>query len=74
MNNGQLEKLFEGEAVKAKEEVRAYKEKQMAAIDERIVAVTERTIAKVLKQKLSLSQHADLVYEALEKAKAEEFI
>ena len=69
-----LENLLEGEASKAKAEVTAYKEKQMAAIDERIVAVTERTIAKVLKQKLSLSQHADLVYEALEKAKAEEFI
>jgi hypothetical protein len=34
----------------------------------------ERNLSIVLSQKLSLKEHIDLVYEALEKAKAEKFV
>ena len=43
----------------------------MAALDANILAVVEKTVDTVLAKKLSVSDQADLVYEALEKAKAE---
>lgn len=51
-----------------------YKEEQLKLIDENILAMMEQTLATVLNKKLSLEDHLDLVYEALEKAKAEKFI
>lgn len=69
-----LEKTLDDEIIKAQTEIADYKKRQMAKIDGAIVAIVERTVAKVLNKKLGLSQQADLVFEALEKAKAEEFI
>ena len=51
-----------------------YKQQQIALIDENIVAILERTLSQVLAKRLSLKDHLDLVYEALEKAKLEKFI
>lgn len=51
-----------------------YKAQQFALIDENIIAMLERTLSLVLAKKLSLKDQLDLVYEALEKAKAEKFI
>lgn len=50
-----------------------YKAQQLAIIDENIVSVLERTLELVLKEKLTLKNQLDLVYEALEKAKVEKF-
>jgi hypothetical protein len=52
----------------------SYKSQQLAIIEENIVAVLERTMAIVLKEKLNLNDQVDLVYEALEKAKKEKFL
>lgn len=54
--------------------IETYKQQQFALIDENIVAMLERTLSLVLVKKLSLKDQVDLVYEALEKAKAEKFI
>ncbi len=53
--------------------IETYKQQQFRLIDENIVAMLERTLSLVLIKKLSLKEHVDLVYEALERAKAEKF-
>ncbi len=50
-----------------------YKNQQLQIIDENIVAVLERTLSLVMRNKLTLKDQMDLVYEALEKAKVEKF-
>lgn len=51
-----------------------YKQEQIRLIDENILAMMEQTLSLVLNKKLSLQDHLDLVYEALERAKVEKFI
>lgn len=51
-----------------------YKEEQLKLIDENILAMMEQTLSVVLGKKLSLKEQLDLIYEALEKAKADKFI
>lgn len=51
-----------------------YKQQQLKIIDENVIAMLEKTLSLVLAKKLTLQDHIDLVYEALEKAKAEKFI
>lgn len=57
----------------ARQLIDSYKSQQLSLVDENIVAVLERTMNLVLKQKLTLKDQIDLVYEALEKAKLEKF-
>ena len=52
----------------------SYKTQQLTLIDENIIAMLERTLSLVLAKKLTLRDQIDLVYESLEKAKAEKFI
>lgn len=54
--------------------IETYKQEQLKLIDENIVAILERTLNIVLTKKLTLKDQIDLVYEALEKAKKENFI
>lgn len=54
--------------------VETYKHQQLKLIDENIVAMLERTLSLVLPKKLNLNDQIELIYEALEKAKAEKFI
>lgn len=58
----------------ARQLIDAYKTQQLRLIDENIIAIMERTLNLVLNKKLSLKDQLELVYEALEKAKAEKFI
>lgn len=51
-----------------------YKTQQLSLIDENIIATLEKTLSLVLIKKISLKEETDLVFEALEKAKAENFI
>ncbi len=57
----------------ARQLIDTYRSQQLKLIDENIIAVLERTIALVLKNKIDLKDQLDLVYEALEKAKIENF-
>jgi ElaB/YqjD/DUF883 family membrane-anchored ribosome-binding protein len=61
------------EVKSARELIDAYKKQQMGLVDENIVAVLERTLALVLRNKLNLKNQLDLVFDSLEKAKAEKF-
>lgn len=54
--------------------VDSYKAQQLRLIDENIVAMLEKTLSLVLAKKLTLKDEMDLIYEALEKAKAEKFV
>ncbi len=58
----------------ARELIESYKAQQLKIVDENIVAVLERTLNIILKEKLTLKDQLDLVYEALEKAKVEKFL
>ncbi len=58
----------------ARQLIEGYKQQQIALIDENIVAMMEQTLSIVLAKKLSLKDQLDLIYEALEKAKAEKFL
>ncbi len=58
----------------ARQLIETYKTEQFRLVDENIVAMLERTLSLVLLKKLSLKDQVDLVYESLEKAKAEKFI
>jgi hypothetical protein len=58
----------------ARQLIDLYKQQQLKLVDENIIAVLERTLSLVLAKKLTLQDQMDLVYEALEKAKAEKFI
>ncbi|OGE31630.1 hypothetical protein A2631_00680 [Candidatus Daviesbacteria bacterium RIFCSPHIGHO2_01_FULL_44_29] len=62
------------EVKSAKELIETYKSQQLALIDENIVAVLEKTLSLVLRSKLTLKDQVDLVFESLEKAKAEKFL
>ncbi|MDO8618931.1 MAG: hypothetical protein Q7R49_03205 [Candidatus Daviesbacteria bacterium] len=67
-------KSIELEMQAARQLIQTYKQQQFKLIDENIVAMLERTLSLVLVKKLSLKEQVDLVYESLEKAKAEKFI
>lgn len=54
--------------------IESYKTKQLALIDENILAMMEQTLNIVLSKKLNLKDQLDLIYEALEKAKIEKFL
>ncbi len=58
----------------ARQLIDSYKSQQISLVDENIVAVLERSMNLVLKEKLSLKDQLDLVYEALERAKIEKFL
>ncbi len=65
---------IELEVKASRELIESYKEQQLKIIDENILAMMEQTLSIVLGKKLSLKEQLDLIYEALEKAKAEKFI
>ncbi len=50
-----------------------YKSSQLRVVDENIIAILEKTLSIILSKKLTLADQMDLVYKALEKAKAEKF-
>lgn len=62
------------EVASARQLIETYKTEQFRLVDENIVAMLERTLSLVLVKKLTLKEHVELVYESLEKAKAEKFI
>lgn len=65
---------IEEELKKARQAVETYKAEQTRVVDNNIVAILEKTLNLVLTKKLTLKDHMDLVYEALEKAKVEKMI
>lgn len=64
---------IELELQKERQSIDQYRKQQLALIDENIVAVLERTLSLVMRQKLTLQDQLDLIYEALKKAKIEKF-
>lgn len=66
-------KAIELELQAARSLIDNYKSGQLRVVDENIVAILEKTLSIILTRKLSLADQMDLVYKALEKAKAEKF-
>lgn len=65
---------IENELDSSRRMVESYAQKQLHVIDQNIIDILERTLSIVLVKKLSLREQLDLVYEALEKAKAEKYL
>lgn len=70
----QSSRAIELEMRSARQLIETYKTEQFNLVDENIVAMLERTLSLVLVKKLSLKDQVNLVYESLEKAKAEKFL
>lgn len=70
----QSSKAIDMEIKSARSLIETYKIQQLALIDENIIAMLEKTLALVLNKKLSLKDQMELIYQSLEKAKAEKFI
>lgn len=62
------------EVKSAKELIDTYKQQQLSLVDASIVSVLEKTLNLVMRKKLTLRDQVDLVFESLEKAKAEKFL
>lgn len=73
-SQSQSVKAIDLEMQAARQLIQTYKQQQFKLIDENIVAMLEQTLSLVLAKKMSLKEQMDLVYESLEKAKAEKFI
>lgn len=58
----------------ARQLIDTYKQQQLKIIDENAISLLETALSMVIPKKLTLQDQIDLVYEALEKAKAEKFI
>lgn len=59
------------ELAKAKSEIESYKQRRLSILDENIVEIIEKTVQIALGKKLTLTEHSDLIYKALEQAKKE---
>lgn len=71
---GKTTSSLELELKSTRQLIETYKQQQLKLIDENILAMMEQTLNLVLGKKLSLKDQLDLIYEALEKAKAEKFV
>lgn len=67
-------KSIELELRAARQLIDNYKQQQLSVVDENIIAILENALALVLSKKLTLKDQMDIVYEALEKAKAEKIV
>lgn len=65
---------IEGELAAVRQTIDSYKKQQLALVDENIIAMLERTLELILSREISLKDQSDLIFEAMEKAKAEKFI
>lgn len=68
-----LETHIKGEVEKEMDTARAelvhYRQQRMRVIDERIIDILEEVLRSVLDKKLTLAEHSELIYKALEEAK-----
>ena len=70
----QSSKALDLEMQAARNLIETYKNNQLKLVDENILAILETTLSLVLAKKLSLQDQMELVFDSLEKAKAEKFI
>ncbi len=70
---GELEAHIKGEVEKEMDTARAelihYRQQRMRVIDERIIDILEEVLRAVLDKTLTLAEHSELIYKALEEAK-----
>lgn len=70
---GQTQTQLDKEIQSAKKIIEDYRQQRIDVIDENIVAILEKTLNITLGKKLTLGEQTQLVYEALEEAKKENF-
>ena len=66
----QIRSNVEKELIAVKKVVETYRQERYALIDSEIVALIEKTTELALQKKLSLNDHTELLYRALEEAKS----
>lgn len=64
----------QAELEEARNAIADYKKRMMQEAEDNIVSLVEETVKEVLRQKITLSDQVNLVFEALEKAKKEKLI
>lgn len=69
--NEKMQKQLDEEFAQAKEEIGVYKQHRMKAIDDRVIDILEDISRIVFLKKLTVADHSDLIYRALETAKQE---
>jgi len=70
-NAQKIDAYLNSEFENAKEEIANYKEARMKMLDKQLVSLIERVAEISLHKKLSLKEHGELAYQALEEAKKE---
>lgn len=68
----QIRNNVENELISVKKLVETYRQERYALIDSQIVSLIENTVAVVFQKKLSLADHTELMYRALEEAKSKD--
>lgn len=67
----QVRGSVEQEFITVKKIIEAYRQKRFALVDSQIVSLIEGTAKVALQKKLTLSEHSELIYKALEEAKSQ---
>ena len=67
--NTRIKSQIDAELSSVKKEVEEYKLHRMKVIDQNLIDILEKTIEETLGKKLTLAEHSDLIFEALEDAK-----
>lgn len=69
--NNRVKKQIDEELKVVRNELEVYKKHRLEIINKYIIDILERTLEQTLNQKLTLSEHSDLIFKALEQAKTE---
>ena len=69
--NNRVKKQIDEELKVVKNELEVYKKHRLEIINKYIIDILERTLEQTLNQKLTLTEHSDLIFKALEQAKTE---
>ena len=67
--NDKVKRQIDDELKVVKNEVEMYKKKRLDIINQYIIDILEKTLEETLGKKLTLSEHSDLIFNALESAK-----
>ena len=69
--NAKVKRQIDEEFALVKNELDLYKKHRMEVINKNIIDILEKTLEQTLVKKLSLSEHSEIIFQALEQAKQE---
>lgn len=69
--NTQIKKQVDQEFLGVKKEIETYKQHRMEIINKNLIDMLEQTLEETLGKKLTLQEHSEIIYQALEQAKSD---